>query len=97
LAGALIVARARGESTATIGDAGTVLTIADPNGLRTERLPVRVELGYGYTRGQTVVDRRPWPDQIAANPMHTTPTMVDVAVSVDARGYADLWLQTLIG
>jgi pyrimidine-specific ribonucleoside hydrolase len=97
LAGALIVARAKGENTASIGDAGTVLAIADPNGLGTERLPVRVELGHGYTRGQTVVDRRPWPDQIAVNPLHTTPTTVDVAVSVDARGYADLWLQTLIG
>ena len=32
LAGALIVARAKGEESATIGDAGTVLAIADPNG-----------------------------------------------------------------
>jgi pyrimidine-specific ribonucleoside hydrolase len=97
LAGALIVARAKGEGTATIGDAGTVLSIADPDGLGTERLGVRVELGHGYTRGQTVVDRRAYGDQVAVNPLHSAPTMVDVALTVDARGYASLWLRTLVG
>ena len=97
LAGALIVARAKGEESTTIGDAGTVLAIADPKGLGTERLGVRVELGHGYARGQTIVDRRSYPDQIAAHPLHTEPTTVDVALTVDAAGYADLWLQTLTG
>jgi pyrimidine-specific ribonucleoside hydrolase len=97
LAGALIIARAKGADTASIGDAGTVCAIADPDGLGTERFGVRVELGHGFTRGQTVVDRRAWPDQIAAHALHSAPTMVDVALTVDARGYRHLWLETLVG
>ena len=97
LAGALILARAHGEGSASIGDAGTVCAIADPNGLRTERFGVRVELGHGYARGQTIVDRRARPRQEEHQTQRTAPTPVDVALEVDARGYADLWLGALTG
>ncbi len=99
LAGALIDAQCDrlGVEAITIGDAGTACAVVDPAGLSTHRWGVRVETGHGYTRGQTVVDRR-----IAAlDPVHgfatIEPTLVDVAVHVDARGYAALWLDTLTG
>ena len=81
--------------TATIGDAGTVCAVVDPDGLRTERFPVQVELGNGLARGQTMVDRRTWIGDLKADPHQTRPTMVDVALEVDARRYADLWLATI--
>lgn len=82
---------------ATIGDAGTMCAVVDPAGLRTERYPVQVELGNGLARGQTLVDRRTWIGDHKADPQHARPTMVDVAVRVDARRYADLWLATVGG
>src|SRR5690606_8500681 len=47
----------RAEYTGLIGDAGAVCSLVDPLALRTEMLPVRVELA-GYGRGQTLVDLR---------------------------------------
>jgi pyrimidine-specific ribonucleoside hydrolase len=98
LAGALIDALCDKQSAdeVTIGDAGTVCAVVDPAGLTTHRWGVRVETGHGFSRGQTVVDRRtarPHPD----GPDIVAPTKVDVAVHVDARGYAALWLDTLTG
>jgi inosine-uridine nucleoside N-ribohydrolase len=58
---------------------------------------VRVETGHGYTRGQTVVDRRTTGQHPVHGPDTIEPTLVDVAVHVDARGYAALWLDTLTG
>ncbi len=83
--------------TATIGDAGAVCAVADPDGLRTERLPVRVELAGTWTRGQTVVDQRTWHvDQ--ANDAHGIATaQVDVALEVDGARYVELWLSTIGG
>ena len=97
LAGALIDARcdALGVDSITIGDAGTACAVVDPAGLTTHRWPVRVETGHGGTRGQTVVDRRANVPEIPDGPATVEPTMVDVAVHVDARGYAALWLDTL--
>jgi pyrimidine-specific ribonucleoside hydrolase len=101
LAGALILARARGEESASIGDAGTVCAVVDPDGLGTERCGVRVELGHGFARAQTIVDRRRGPrggDHQTDHHTHgTVPTEVDVALTVDARGYAELWLGALTG
>ena len=64
LAGALIASQCDklGVDAITIGDAGTVCAVVDPKGLTTERFGVRVETGHGYTRGQTLVDRREQPD-----------------------------------
>jgi pyrimidine-specific ribonucleoside hydrolase len=84
-----------GRSDATIGDAGAVCAVIDREGLTTTRLPVRVELAGLYSRGRTIVDRRDWSGDLAHDPHGIAPTSVDVAVSVDAERYADLWLRTV--
>ena len=60
LAGRLIEVQCHrfGTPAATIGDAGAVCAVVDRAALRTERLPLRVELGGTWSRGRTVVDRR---------------------------------------
>ena len=84
-------------SAATIGDAGAVCAVVDPGGLTTARLPVRVELAGTWTRGRTVVDARTATGDLENDPHGVAPTMVDVALAVDARRYADLWLSTVRG
>ena len=81
----------------TIGDAGAVCAVIDPDGLRTEPLPVRVELGGSWSRGRTVVDRRDWNGDLAHDPHGQANTTVHVGLEVDARRYALLWAQTLAG
>jgi len=88
--------------TATIGDAGAVCAVADPGGLRTERLPVRVELAGTWTRGQTVVDQRTWTadldhDAQRAGAQGAAPALVDVALGVDGPRYAELWRSVVAG
>ena len=99
LAGALIDARCDrlGVDAVSIGDAGTACAVVDPAGLTTHRWGVRVETGHGYTRGQTVVDRRTAPRDGGRGQDTVEPTLVDVAMHVDDRGYAGLWLDTLTG
>jgi pyrimidine-specific ribonucleoside hydrolase len=80
---------------ATIGDAGAVCAVIDRDGVRTERLPVRVELAGSWSRGRTIVDRRDWSGDLAHDPHGAAPAMVDVCLSVDAQRYARLWLDTL--
>ena len=91
LAGALIVSQCDkgGHDAVTIGDAGTVCAMVDPDGLGTERLGVRVET---RARLHPRPDRRrpaglTRSDRVRM-PLHIAPTMVDVALTVDARGYA---------
>ena len=84
-----------GQNAVTIGDAGAVCAVIDRGGLTTRRLPVRVELAGTYSRGRTIVDRRDWSGDIAHDPHGLAPTSVDVAVSVDADRYAQLWLRTV--
>ncbi len=86
-----------GSPDATIGDAGTVCAVVDPDGLTTQSWPVQVELGNGLARGQTLVDRRTWVGDLKSDPHQARPTNVDVALGVDARRYADLWLATVGG
>ena len=97
LAGALITGQCDklDVESITIGDAGTVCAVVDPDGLTTQRLGVRVQTGHDYGRGQTIVDRREQPIDHVRIPQFVDPTFVDVALTVDARGYADLWLETL--
>ncbi|GAA3144214.1 pyrimidine-specific ribonucleoside hydrolase [Kribbella aluminosa] len=77
--------------TATIGDAGAVCAVADPAGLNTSSLPVRVSLEGEDTRGQTIVDRRSRPGEsdLAGR---AQATRVDVALEVDAERYRRLFL-----
>jgi pyrimidine-specific ribonucleoside hydrolase len=84
-----------GQPHATIGDAGAVCAVIDRGGLTTTRLPVRVELAGTYSRGRTVVDRRDWSGDLAHDPHGLAPTSVEVALSVDADRYAELWLRTV--
>jgi pyrimidine-specific ribonucleoside hydrolase len=84
---------------AEIGDAGAVCAVADPDGLVTRRLPLRVELAGATTRGQTVVDQReaPGEDEIHGVLPGGTPTSVDVALDIDGDRYRSLFLDTLRG
>ena len=86
-----------GQSESTIGDAGAVCAVIDRTALTTRRLPVRVELAGSYSRGRTIVDRRDWSGDIAHDPHGLAPNLVDVALSVDASRYAELWLRTVGG
>jgi len=85
----------RGQPDATIGDAGAVCAVIDRAGLTTTRLPVWVELAGVHSRGRTIVDRRDWSGDLAHDPHVVAPTSVEVAVSVDAERYLELWLRTV--
>lgn len=99
LAGELIAFQCRRFATeaATIGDAGAVCAVAEPDGLRTTALPVRVELAGRYTRGRTVVDHRDWSGDLTHDPHGQSDVVVDVALDVDADRYAALWFDTVRG
>lgn len=84
-----------GEPDATIGDAGAVCAVIDREGLRTRRLPVRVELAGAYSRGRTVVDFRDWSGDLDHDPAGIAPASVEVALSVDSDRYGELWLRTV--
>ena len=84
-----------GQPDATIGDAGAVCAVIDRVGLTTARLPVRVELAGTYSRGRTIVDRRDWAGDLVHDPHGMAPTSVEVALSVDADRYAELWFRTV--
>ena len=84
-----------GAESATIGDAGAVCAVIDPDGLTTSRLPVRVELAGTWSRGRTIVDTRDWDGNLAHDPHGRAPSSVDVALDVDGARYARLWLDTV--
>jgi inosine-uridine nucleoside N-ribohydrolase len=99
LAGLLIEVQCRRfeRPQATIGDAGAVCAVLDRGALRTETLPLRVELGGSWSRGRTVVDRRSWAGDMSHDPHGMSPVVVDVALDVDGPRYASLWLRTVGG
>lgn len=88
-----------------IGDAGALCALVDPGALTVENRPVRVELA-GFARGQTMVDRR---QRVGEDTVHAgagavagAPTTapgavphVDVALDVDQKRYARLFLDTI--
>lgn len=80
--------------TGLIGDAGALCAIVEPESLVVEKRPVRVELS-GYGRGQTIVDRRRYSGEDLLHGGIGDWAVIDVALDVDARRYADLFLQTL--
>ena len=65
--------------------------LIDPDALRVETLPVRVEL-MGYGRGQTIVDRRAHGGEDHVHGLAGTWTPVDVALEVDADRLAQVFL-----
>lgn len=99
LAAALISFSARrfDSDGATIGDAGAVAMLLAPDAVRTENLPVRVELTGSFTRGRTIVDRRDWSGDMAHDPHGLAPARVDVALEADGPWLVDLWLRTVGG
>jgi inosine-uridine nucleoside N-ribohydrolase len=95
LAGQLILHQARrfGDHAATLGDAGAIMSVVSPDGLRTERGSVQVELA-GPVRGQVRID--PTPHPIPPLDRHgREPGQVDIALEVDGPGYRDLFLSTM--
>jgi pyrimidine-specific ribonucleoside hydrolase len=97
LAGALVDFQCDrfGGDDATIGDAGAVCAVVDPDGLTTVRHPVHVELAGTRTRGQTVVDRRTWAGDLEHDPHEPAPAPVDVALGVDGPRWRSLWLEAM--
>jgi pyrimidine-specific ribonucleoside hydrolase len=81
----------------TIGDAGAMCAVIEPDGIVTSRLPVRVETGSGATRGQTVVDRRLWVGETDPVRVQRSGTYIEVALEVDAARYRELWLSAIEG
>ncbi|MEP6760541.1 MAG: nucleoside hydrolase [Sporichthyaceae bacterium] len=94
LAGRLLQ-RQQWQHIATIGDAGAVAAVIEPDGLTTSRYPVRIELADTWTRGQTLVDRRSWAGDLEHDPHGLPAAIVDVALRVDADRYRALFLDTL--
>jgi pyrimidine-specific ribonucleoside hydrolase len=80
---------------ANIGDGGAVCAVIDPAGLTTRSYPLRIELAGSWSRGRTIVDTRDWSDDLTTDPFGAPPAAVQVAIAVDARRYADLWLETV--
>jgi pyrimidine-specific ribonucleoside hydrolase len=97
LARALIEKRSElyGAEGASIGDGGAVCAVIDPAGMTTQAFPLRVELSGNWSRGRTIVDTRDWSKDLSSDPYGAAPSVVQVATAVDARRYADLWLQTV--
>lgn len=83
--------------SATIGDAGAVAMLIDPDAVRTQRLPVRVELSGTWTRGRTIVDTRDWNGDMDHDPHGLAHAQVDVALEIDGPRVAKLWLDTIKG
>ena len=97
LAGALVAVQCDRfvAADATIGDAGAVCAVIDPDGMQTGALAVHVELAGARTRGQTVVDRRTWAGDLDHHGDGGLSTVIDVALSVDADRWRRLWLTTV--
>jgi len=80
-----------------IGDAGCVASVIDPDGLTTEEYPVRVELTGTWTRGQTVVDQRPWMTvQRESEWQPSMGTKISVAVDVDQERYRQIFQEAIL-
>jgi pyrimidine-specific ribonucleoside hydrolase len=86
-----------GTDSATIGDAGAVCAVLDPDALVAQTLPIRVELAGTWSRGRTIVDRRDWSHDLAHDPHGVAPISVRVALDIDGPRYAALWLATVSG
>jgi inosine-uridine nucleoside N-ribohydrolase len=83
------------DESGTIGDAGAVCAVLDPEGLSTRRLRMRVELDGTWSRGRTILDRRDWEDDLDTDPHGQAPAQVNVGLEVDGGRYARLWLDTV--
>ena len=82
----------------SIGDAGAVASVIEPEGLETRQWPMRVELTGTWTRGMTVADQRPtdWVHKESAwqPPMGN---LVSVSTAVDVERFRTLFRQAVEG
>jgi pyrimidine-specific ribonucleoside hydrolase len=86
-----------GREQATIGDAGCVASVIEPAGLTTHKYPVRVELHGKWSRGQTVVDRRPQVTQrLESEWQPPMGTEISVAVEVDFQRYRQIFSEAVL-
>lgn len=81
--------------TGLIGDAGAVCALVAPELVRFEALPVRVELS-GYSRGQTIVDRRAFAGEDRLHGLDDEWSRSQVALGIDADAVADLLVRTVL-
>lgn len=81
-----------GRSSVSIGDAGCVAAVIDRSGLTTELLPVYVETGGRYARGQTIVDRRD-PNIVNRRGEDRAEPTTAVALDIDVDFYRELFRQ----
>lgn len=86
-----------GDDAATIGDAGAVCAVLEPDLVTTQELPVRVELSGRWSRGRTIVDRRDWSGDLAHDPHGEAPVRLRVALDIDGERAAALWENSLRG
>ena len=86
-----------GRPKTSIGDAGAVACILNPNAITAKQLPVAVELSGKYTRGQTVVDQRPrdLADLEEGDLQVVMPNTMRVVVDVDVNGLRDTFVEHL--
>lgn len=81
--------------TGLIGDAGAVCALVAPELVRFEPLPVRVELS-GYSRGQTIVDRRAFAGEDRLHGLDDEWSRSQVALGIDADAMAELFVRTVL-
>ena len=81
-----------------IGDAGAVCALVAPDLFTFNTYPVQVELAPGYSRGQTIVDRRATrgEDQVHQGTLKHWPR-VDVAMETVPEKVLDLFFSTISG
>ena len=83
-----------GREMVTIGDAGCVAVLIDQSGLTSEKLPVYVETGGRYARGQTIVDLRP-KDMLDRFGELKDDLHVEVSLDIDADYYRQLFREAV--
>ena len=81
-------------SFTSIGDAGCVGAVIDRSRLTTELLPVYIETGGRYCRGQTVVDRRPR-DLVNRRGEEAVESCTAVALDIDGDFYREMFRQAV--
>ena len=79
-------------SSVSIGDAGCVAAVIDRAGLASEFLPVYIETGGRFCRGQTVVDRRPL-DMVNRRGEGEMESATAVALDIDGDFYREIFRQ----